>query len=60
MKYEFKLYGWYNKEKKSLSFVYSSELQVKMCSSDYFESAIERGEGEIVKIKAFFYIKKEK
>lgn len=41
----------YDKPKKSLRNVFSSELQVKCCSPDFFQLDIKAGKGKIVPVR---------
>lgn len=40
-------YGW-RQSGDGIHHIYATEIQVKLCSPDFFKSAIERGEGKIV------------
>jgi len=46
-----KMWAWHDKKEDKYNYIFGSKLQVKMCSPDYFESAIKNGEGEIVEVK---------
>lgn len=43
-------FAWPTSEGK-LNYIWKSLIQVKMCSADYFGSAIERGDGHFVRVQ---------
>jgi hypothetical protein len=43
-------FGYYDINDDEIRFIFKNELAVKMCSPDYFRSAISEGRGRIIKI----------